>query len=44
VGIWLGVTFQQRLPEDLFYRVCYTLIFLTGCRLVWQGSAGLLAG
>jgi uncharacterized membrane protein YfcA len=44
VGIWLGVTFQQRLPEDLFYRVCYTLIFLTGCRLVWQGAAGLLAG
>ena len=44
VGIWLGVTFQQRLPEDLFYRVCFTLIFLTGCRLVWQGLEGLLAG
>ncbi len=41
VGIWLGVTFQERLPEALFYRVCYVLIFLTGCRLAWQGIGGL---
>jgi len=41
VGIWLGLHFQKRLPEDLFYRICYTLIFLTGCRLVWQGLEGL---
>ncbi len=41
VGIWLGVTVQKRLPEELFYRVCYALIFLTGCRLVWQGIEGL---
>ncbi len=43
LGIWLGVTFQRRLPEVLFYRVCFVLIFLTGCRLVWQGAEGLLA-
>lgn len=42
VGIWLGVAFQQRLPEALFYRVCYALIFLTGCRLAWQGIAGMV--
>ena len=44
LGIWLGITFQKRLPEDIFYRICFTLIFLTGCRLVWQGTEGLLAG
>ena len=42
VGIWLGLTFQKRLPEALFYRICYALIFLTGCRLAWQGTEGLL--
>lgn len=42
VGIWLGLHFQKRLPEELFYRICYTLIFLTGCRLVWQGAEGLI--
>lgn len=41
LGIWLGITFQKRLPEVIFYRICFTLIFLTGCRLVWQGMEGL---
>lgn len=44
LGIWLGVTFQKRLPEIIFYRICFTLIFLTGCRLVWQGVEGLTGG
>ena len=42
IGIWIGVTFQKRLPEVLFYRICFTLIFLTGCRLAWLGIEGLL--
>ncbi len=41
LGIWLGIHFQRRLPEVLFYRICYALIFLTGCRLAWQGVAGM---
>lgn len=44
LGIWLGITFQKRLPEVIFYRICFTLIFLTGSRLVWQGAEGWLAG
>lgn len=44
LGIWLGITFQKRLPEAIFYRICFILIFLTGCRLVWQGVEGLVAG
>ena len=44
IGIWLGVTFQKRLPEAIFYRICFTLIFLTGCRLAWQGIEGLITG
>jgi len=44
IGIWLGLTFQKRLPEDVFYRVCFLLVFLTGCRLVWQGAEGLIGG
>lgn len=44
LGVWLGLTFQKRLPQTLFYRICFTLIFLTGCRFVCQGVEGLIAG
>ena len=43
VGIWLGIFTMRRLPQDLFYRVCYTLLFIIGVKLLWDGAAKVLA-
>jgi uncharacterized membrane protein YfcA len=41
VGIWLGVTIMRRLPEAIFYRVCYSILLVVGAKLLWDGIAGL---
>jgi len=37
VGVWLGVRVARRIKPELFYRLLYTGMFLTGCKLVWDG-------
>jgi uncharacterized protein len=39
VGVWLGVRVARRIKPELFYRLLYTGMFLTGCKLVWDGFA-----
>jgi uncharacterized membrane protein YfcA len=39
VGIWLGVKLMRRLPEALFYRICYGILAVVGVKLVWDGIA-----
>ncbi len=41
LGIWMGVNVMRRIPEALFYRICYTILVVVGARLLWDGVRGL---
>lgn len=41
IGIWLGVKAHNRVPEQLFYKLAYILLFITGSKLIWDGINGL---
>ena len=36
-GVWV----HDRVPQALFYRICYALLFVTGLKLLYDGVAGL---
>jgi uncharacterized membrane protein YfcA len=36
LGIWLGVWLHRRASQAAFYHVSYTLLFVTGLKLVWD--------
>lgn len=37
LGVWIGVRIARRIDPALFYRLVYAGMFLTGCKLVWDG-------
>jgi uncharacterized protein len=37
VGVWVGVRIARRINPVLFYRLLYGGMFLTGCKLLWDG-------
>lgn len=37
LGVWLGVRFVRRVPQELFYRLFTIGMLLTGCKLLWDG-------
>jgi uncharacterized membrane protein YfcA len=37
VGVWLGVRLARRIDATLFYRLIRWGMFLTGCKLLWDG-------
>jgi hypothetical protein len=37
MGVWVGVRIAKRIKPELFYRLVYLGMFLTGCKLVWDG-------
>ena len=39
MGVWVGVRIAKRIKPALFYRLIYTGMFLTGCKLVWDAVA-----
>ncbi len=39
IGVWMGVRIARRIKPQLFYRLIYTGMFLTGCKLVWDAVA-----
>lgn len=41
VGIWVGYSLMRRVPEELFYRICYALLLVVGLRLLWEGFAAI---
>ena len=41
VGIWIGITLMRKIPEDLFYRICYALLLVVGAKLLWDGIAAI---
>jgi uncharacterized membrane protein YfcA len=43
-GIVFGIWVRKRLSTLWFYRIAYTLMFVTGAKLLWDGVSHLLAG
>lgn len=41
VGIWIGVKLMRRIPEGLFYRICYGILLVVGAKLLWDGIVRL---
>ena len=39
LGVWLGWRLNKILPLELFYKLCYGLLFVAGIKLVWDGLA-----
>ena len=39
VGVWLGLRVARHISQVLFYRCVYGGMFLTGCKLLWDGFA-----
>jgi uncharacterized membrane protein YfcA len=39
LGVWAGVRIAKRIKPQLFYRLIYLGMFLTGCKLVWDAVA-----
>ena len=39
IGVWIGVRVARRVSPLLFYRLLYGGMFLTGCKLLWDGFA-----
>ena len=37
IGMSLGVWLHRRVKEKVFYRVSYTLLFLMGSKLIYDG-------
>lgn len=41
LGIWLGLHAMRRLPEAIFYRICYGILVVVGVKLLWDGVGAL---
>ena len=41
-GIFCGVWFRKIIPEALFYRLCYSFLFVAGIKLLYDGAAKLI--
>jgi uncharacterized protein len=39
LGMGLGIWMHRVVPEQLFYRICYLLLFLVGLKLLYDGGA-----
>ena len=37
LGVWMGVRLARRISPVWFYRILYVGMFLTGCKLIWDG-------
>ena len=42
VGVGLGLWLHRRINNELFYRICYVILFLVGVRLLYGGVSDLL--
>ena len=42
IGIVSGIWLHSRVPEQLFYKLCYGFLFLTGLKLLYDGISGML--
>ena len=37
LGVWIGIKVARRISPQLFYRFVLWGMFLTGCKLLWDG-------
>lgn len=37
LGAWIGVKAHRLVPENMFFAITYTLLVVTGCKLIWDG-------
>ena len=37
IGVFIGWRLIRVIPEELFYKICYVLLFIAGGKLVWDG-------
>ena len=37
LGVWAGIRLAKKISPVVFYRVLYVGMFLTGCKLLWDG-------
>lgn len=44
LAVWAGWRLHERLDQQQLYRICYGLLVLTACKLLWDGISGLLHG
>ncbi len=42
LGIWLGITLHKRVSDGLFFQIAYVFLFITGLKLLYDGSAGIV--
>lgn len=42
VGVKLGISLLHKASQNLVYRLCYLFLFLSGCKLFWDGAEGWL--
>jgi uncharacterized membrane protein YfcA len=42
LGMWLGIRLHRIVPGEIFYRVCYLLLFLAGLKLLYDGGSEFL--
>jgi hypothetical protein len=43
LGMGLGIWAHSRVNETLFYRLAYIFLFMTGCKLIWDGIGAVFA-
>ena len=36
IGVWIGIRIAKHIDPKLFYKILYTGVLLTGCKLVWD--------
>jgi len=39
IGMWLGIKFNHLIPQKVFLRISYTILFVLGARLFYEGLA-----
>jgi hypothetical protein len=37
IGFYAGIWLHSRIPQDVFYRICYLLLFIVGLKLISDG-------
>lgn len=40
-GVWAGVRLHRLIDQQRFYTICYLFLFITGCKIFYDGLAGL---
>jgi len=42
IGVYIGVFLHKRMSQELFFKLAYLFLFLTGLKLTWDGTIALI--